>query len=88
MSSDQQLSRKGLRKTEEQAADLKDDVVLPTSRFSKLPADGASKASGPRRSWLVALWAFSVMGFFVVITVTFSRHGREGARGKANKDKV
>ncbi|CAA6668032.1 unnamed protein product [Spirodela intermedia] len=86
--SDQQLSRKWLRETEEEPVDLKADVVLPTPRVKKLPADWGNKASGSQRSWLVAVWAFSVMGFFVVITIKFSHRRRDGGREKANKDKV
>ncbi|XP_078432486.1 peptidyl serine alpha-galactosyltransferase [Wolffia australiana] len=57
-------------------------------RLSKFSSVRAKIVSGSQRSWLVGIWAFSVMSFLVGISITLSRQQRDGTRNKADKDKV
>ncbi|MQL88330.1 hypothetical protein Taro_020886 [Colocasia esculenta] len=64
------------------------ETTVPISVFNKSQLDVPNQTLRSWRSWLVALWAFSVLGFLAVISIILSSRKGDGTRSKADRNKV
>uniref|UniRef100_A0A1D1Y8I1 Vertnin n=1 Tax=Anthurium amnicola TaxID=1678845 RepID=A0A1D1Y8I1_9ARAE len=75
-------------KEAEEGLHYKRETTVPISVFSESLVDVPNQTFRSWRSWLIAIWAFSVLGFLAVISLVLSSHKGDGTRSKTNRNKI